>query len=147
MVFLRITGFCRINQCAHADAVVGAYPQGTADVLHLRKIIHILWTVDKHITVILDIITVAVFGGTLSGTEDLLDIVVRIRQWVEVNKGVLQSGKCIAILSLILIDIVIVAIATAEDVLHATPVILHISMSRHQTRVIGQGLGVVADPV
>ena len=135
-------GFLEGLRCrpAHTQSVVspGTEHLSRLEILEFDCLFFVykVWYVDKHIAVILRLVTVAVALISLAGTEDALYRAAVVGDRSEIDEGIVQIGLagggdtgfvC-------RIGIVIVAKASAKDIPHPTLRVLH----------VGRGLGLVA---
>ena len=119
---------------SHAQTVVAA---GTED-LHRLELIHAVGNIDEHITVVLRLITLAVLGIARTATKDTGNMVPVVRLRTYVHEGVLQVRHLAA--DILARVVVVEGVVAAEDGIHTTYVVFHISRRLQQTRITVRGV-------
>ena len=117
-------GFC--CRLGHAQAVEGT----CTEELRIGEIHDAVRNVDEHIAVILQLITFTVARIALTGTEDFRYLIISVRIRLEIDERIMLNGLAGDTLTcsyrIVVILIVIVAGAAAQEILHPTLRVLRI---------------------
>ena len=139
-------GFLRF--IAHAKTIIGT---GTEN-LSSGEIHHTIGDVNKHITMILRLITSTVTRVALSSSQDFLHRIVGIGVRTEIDKGIMQVGTFLLTIlcdtrTVYIIVIVIVTETTTKNTTYSTLRVLHIGRRSRLIGSVHHRLDLIADVV